>query len=265
MAVLLQISDPHFGTELPEVLAALNRWVAEQRPDVMLWSGDITQRARREQFAAARRFANALAVPHLLAIPGNHDIPLYNMAARLFRPYHNYMQSFGEVLEPEFSSEELLIIGVKTTRRWRHKHGQVSHEQIDRVVQRLQRAQSRQLRVVMTHQPLHVLTEREINNRLRGADAAITAWAEAGADLVLGGHIHLPYCRKLDSAARPLWIVQAGTALSSRVRSGIPNSVNLIRYDPAVTPLQCNIERWDFDATRQCFSLIERTQAMLER
>lgn len=267
MTLLVQISDPHFGTDVPEVMRALQRCIAEQRPDVMMWSGDITQRARREQFAAARRFADALAVPRLLAIPGNHDIPLYNAPARLFWPYRNYMRSFGNVLEPELESEDLLIIGVKTTRRRRHKHGEVSHEQIQRVALRLQRAQSRQLRVVMTHHPIHVVTERDAKNRLRGADGAVTAWAEAGADLVLGGHIHLPYCCKVSTASRPLWVVQAGTALSSRVRNGIPNSVNFIRYDAAVTPLQCSIERWNFDSAEQCFSFCEetQTQAMLDR
>lgn len=265
MTVLLQISDPHFGTEVPEVVAALQRCVAEQRPDVMLWSGDITQRARHTQFSAARRFADSLAVPRLLAIPGNHDIPLYNVAARLFRPYRNYMRSFGEVLEPEFESEDLLIVGVKTTRRRRHKHGEVSQEQIKRVALRLKQGRPRQLRVVMTHHPIHVVAQRDTKNRLRGADAAIKVWAEAGADLVLGGHIHLPYCCKLDAAARPLWAVQAGTALSSRIRSGVPNSVNFLRYDASVTPLRCRIERWNFDAAEQCFSLGGESQVALAR
>lgn len=265
MTLLLQISDPHFGTEVPEVMRALQRCVAEQSPDVMLWTGDITQRARPAQFAAARRFVDTLAVPHLLAIPGNHDIPLYNLPARLFQPYANYTRSFSEVLEPEFEAEDLLIIGVKTTRRRRHKQGEVSHEQIERVARRLQRAQPKQLRVVMTHQPIHVLTEQDIKNRLRGADAAITAWAEAGADLVLGGHIHLPYCLKLTAAARPLWVVQAGTALSSRVRDSVPNSVNFIRYNFAATPLQCSVERWDFDLAEQCFNLNSQSQIVLNR
>lgn len=265
MTLLLQISDPHFGTERPEVMDALRRCVAEQRPDVMLWSGDITQRARHAQFAAARRYADALAVPHLVAVPGNHDIPLYNVAARLFRPYGNYMRSFGEVLEPEFHNDELLIIGVKTTRRRRHKHGEVSREQIERVARRLRHAAPRQLRVVMTHHPIHVITQHDSRNRVRGADAAIAAWAEAGADLVLGGHIHLPYCCRLDYPARPLWAVQAGTALSSRVRGGLQNSINFIRYDAAATPLQCSVERWNFDAASRRFRLDGETQIAFDR
>ena len=86
MARLIQISDPHFGTEQPAVVEALRRFVRAEAPELVILSGDITQRARRGQFAAARAFIDSLQVPALLAIPGNHDIPLFNAAARLLRP-----------------------------------------------------------------------------------------------------------------------------------------------------------------------------------
>ena len=87
MSVLLQISDPHFGTEQAPVVDALLTLAHAQRPDLVVLSGDITQRARRAQFAAARRFVERLAPSALLAIPGNHDIPLFNPVARLLWPY----------------------------------------------------------------------------------------------------------------------------------------------------------------------------------
>ena len=103
MSVLLQISDPHFGTEQAPVVEALATLSRQQRPDLLVLSGDITQRARPEQFRQARAFVDRLATP-VLAIPGNHDIPLLNPGVRLFHPYSRHCDAFGENLEPAYSS-----------------------------------------------------------------------------------------------------------------------------------------------------------------
>lgn len=268
MTVLLHLSDPHFGTERAEVVEALVQLAREQRPQVAVLSGDITQRARRAQFAAAGRFMERLAVPVTLAIPGNHDIPLFDVMTRLLKPYVNHQQVFGGDLEPRHVSDELMVLCVNTTRAYRHKDGEVSARQIERVATELRRARPGQLRVVVTHQPVHVTRLEDEVNLLRGHREAVLAWAEAGADLVLGGHIHLPYVRPLaESVAglvRPVWSVQAGTAVSHRVRGGIPNSVNLLRYDASgVQPRRCAVERWDFKGSR--FELESRTEIDLAR
>ncbi len=177
MSVLLHLSDTHFGTERPQVAAALLRLAEDVRPDVAVLSGDVTQRARRGQFAAARRFIDALAAPATLVIPGNHDIPLFNLAARMFCPYAGYRRAFGQELAPQFCSDDLLVIGVNTTRPWRHKDGEVSAAQIDRVAQRLQSASPRQLRVVVVHQPLRVIRDSDRANLLHGCRQAAKIWA----------------------------------------------------------------------------------------
>lgn len=260
MSVLLQISDTHFGTEQAPVLAALLRFAQAQQPSVVVWSGDITQRARRAQFAAARRFADQLQAPRLLVVPGNHDIPLFNLAARIAAPYANFKRVFGDALEPCLVTPDWLVIGVNTTRAWRHKHGEVSDDQIDRVTRQLRDARAGQLKVVVVHQPMLVPLESDRNNLLRGHEAAMQAWGTAGADVIMGGHIHLPYVIRQVVARQgvehTLWVVQAGTALSSRVRAGIPNSVNLIRQETETT-----IERWDFDVRLQAFSLVDAVSA----
>jgi len=253
MNILLHISDTHFGTEEPPVVAALQALVREQKPDALVLSGDITQRARSAQFAAARRFCDSLGIERVLALPGNHDIPLFNLAARMFSPYGGYIRAFGAELEPELECLDLLLIGVNTTRPARRKDGEVSSAQIARVVQRLRRARREQLRVVVTHQPACVMRPEDEENRLHGGEAAVQAWAAAGADLVLGGHIHLPYvsdlCARAEGAPRAMYCVQAGTALSYRVRHGSPNSVNVIRWR-APSPGErrmVRVERWDYD------------------
>ena len=252
MSILLQISDTHFGTEQAPVVEALAMLARQQRPDLLVLSGDITQRARPAQFRAARAFADRLGAP-LLAVPGNHDIPLFDLWTRLRRPYARYIAAFGEDLEPVHHSSDLLVVGVNTTRAWRHKHGEISALQVDRVARLLEGAEAAQLRVVVVHQPVAVPGAQDVPNRLRGHAAALQRWAAAGADVVMGGHIHLPYVMALQGLAQPMWAVQAGTAVSSRVRQGAPNSVNLLRWGEDAATGCCRIEQWDFSAAERAF------------
>jgi 3',5'-cyclic AMP phosphodiesterase CpdA len=261
MSVLLHISDTHFGTEEAPVVDALRRLAHEHAPDALVLSGDITQRARAAQFEAARAFCDSLGIARVLTLPGNHDVPLYNVVARLVAPYAGYRAQFGDDLEPEIELPDAVVIGVNTTRPERHKDGEVSPQQIRRVVERLRGAKREVLRVVVTHQPACVMRPEDEKDRLHGGEEAVRAWSAAGADLVLGGHIHLPYvsdvCTKVKETNRPMFCVQAGTALSRRVRHGTPNSVNIVRWD-APQPgaaRTCKLERWDYDLADDRFEL----------
>ena len=264
MSVLLHIADTHFGTERRSVVEALVALAAQQRPDLVVLAGDVTQRARPGQFRAAKAFVDRLGAP-VLAVPGNHDIALFDPWARLTRPYARWAGAFGADLEPVHASAELLVVGVNTTRAWRHKNGEVSAAQIDRVAGLLATASPQQLRVVVVHQPAAVIRSRDRANLLRGHQAALQAWSVAGADLVLGGHIHLPYTLAPQGLARRLWVLQAGTAVSSRTRAEVPNSVNIVRWNEPSgahdAPAQqgsaaggsCLIEQRDFVRRDGCF------------
>lgn len=269
MGRLLQISDPHFGTERPEVVEALVDLAACLRPDLVVMSGDITQRAKPSQFARARHFLDRLDVPRALVLPGNHDIPLFDLLSRTLRPYAAFARAFGSDLEPVIDIPDLLAIGVKTTRRLRHKHGEVSADQIERVRRRLAAARTEQLRLVVTHQPMDVARPRDEHHRVRGSDAALQTWVEAGADLVMGGHIHLPYVRalsqRLPGLSRRAWCVQAGTAVSSRVRQEAANSVQVVRYATRETPARCTVERWDCVRPGAVFMPAESWELVLDR
>lgn len=253
---LLHLSDPHFGTVQPPVAEALVRLAATLKPTVLVLSGDITQRAQADEFAQASAFCQRLNIAPQLVVPGNHDIPLFNLPGRLLNPYKNYLAHFGPTLESTVQTPSCVVIGVNTTRWWRHKNGDVAQAQIDRVAAQLKQEDQqprRRLRVVVVHQPVHVLRAEDEHDRLNNWEAAVRAWAVAGADVVLGGHIHLPYVCELSAAiaprpalARKLWCVQAGTALSSRVRREAPNSVNLLRFDATAHPPLYQVERWDF-------------------
>ncbi|HEX8884498.1 MAG TPA: metallophosphoesterase, partial [Noviherbaspirillum sp.] len=165
---------------------------------------------------------------------------------------------------------QLLVVTVNTTRPYKHADGEVSPAQIQRVAARLEASPAAQLRIVVTHQPICALLPEDECNVLHGSAAAVRRWAEAGADLILGGHIHLPYVCALherhDKVARRLWAVQAGTAVSSRVRHGASNSVNLIRYgDGGQGPLSCAVERWDYQHQTRHFMPVNVVALDLDR
>lgn len=291
MTRILHISDPHFGAEVESIVQALLRLSHDLQPDLVLLGGDLTQRARRAQFEAVRRFVQTLDRP-VLAVPGNHDIPLFNVLARLLNPYGGYRRAMGAVLEPVFETPRLLAIGVNSTRPLRHERGQVDDRQITRVAQRLRRAHPDCLRIVLLHHPVRAAVETDRNNLLIGREKAVPAWVEAGADLILGGHIHLPYVMPAlgepcifnasltvgqvhgESAVahdealgerkhsqRQAWVVQAGTAVSRRVRGGVANSVNVIEHAVAAGRHDCSIQRWDYHAGQNAFHCVSRHAA----
>ncbi len=269
--VVVQVSDPHFGTERTEVVEALVEWVRAQSPTLLVVSGDVTQRARAAQFEAARAFVGRLGTAPSIVIPGNHDIPLFDVASRLLRPYARFRRAFGEVLEPVHASPSLLALAVLTTRRARHVDGAVSRVQSERIAGRLRAAMPGQLRLVVTHQPVLTVRPQDARDRLHGAERAVRRWVEAGVDLVLGGHIHLPYVAPLhgwiDGLPRRAYAVQAGTAVSSRVRHEAGNSVNLIRWNggDGCGHRRCVVERWDHAAGRGAFERVASDTLELDR
>jgi 3',5'-cyclic AMP phosphodiesterase CpdA len=261
MDVILHLSDTHFGTEQPEVAQALIELTHQLQPDLTIISGDITQRAKAKQFSAADAFCKALYNSPRVVIAGNHDIPLFNLPMRFSCPYYNFQKTFGENLEPVFESDMVLVVTVKSTRRYRHIDGELSTAQIDRVCRRLQQGKSSQLRIVVAHHPVYVSTAMDEVNVVKGRDRAIFRWAKAGADLILGGHIHLPFIIPLHSRIAevnyPLWVIQAGTAVSERVRRNAPNSVNIIRYyDSPDEPRHCKVEQWNYIVQQAIFSCV---------
>ncbi|AMD93800.1 metallophosphoesterase family protein [Desulfomicrobium orale] len=262
MTTLLHLSDTHFGTEVRSVAQALKRLAREEGVNALVLSGDITQRATRRQFMAAREYVQALAVPHVLALPGNHDISLWCPWQRLIRPHSLYQEFFPTPFDrhglTSLVCPGVTVIGVNTTRPHRHIHGELSSDQIAGVARRLTAA-PQTLKLVAVHQPAHVLHATERRNLLRGnMEAALQAWLDAGADAVLGGHIHHPYIVPVsgNGQGQRLWIIQAGTAVSRRVRENYPNSVNLIRRTSGGTAWQA--QRWDYSASAQRFEMKEQ-------
>lgn len=253
---LLHLSDPHFGTERAEAVAAAGEAAARLAPDLVVLSGDVTQRARRAQFEAAAQFMAGLGEAPQLLIPGNHDIPLMNLAARVLHPYRGFREHFGASLNPHHRLGEIAVFGFTSCPPWRHKHGELDPRAMARAL--AAQAGGASLRVAVLHHPLDCRLALDEHNLLRGAGAVVHGLAAHGVDLVLGGHIHDPYvsssAARYPGTRRAMVLALAGTCVSRRTRRGIPNSFNLIRLDPG-PPASMVVERHDYDEIGQRFSL----------
>ena len=232
MRRLVHLSDLHFGRDRPELLEPLIGMVNELRPDAIAISGDLTQRARRRQFAAARAFVDRLAAPCLI-VPGNHDVPLDRPLTRLFRPWMRYREVFGSDLEPLWQDDEMLLLGVNSVNPLAWQRGWVARRALRRIRRVLAAAPPHLARVIVMHHPLeHLPDERKALTR--GAERAVEALAKAGADVVLSGHLHSwraePFAKREGRAG--LVQVQAGTGLSNRLR-GEENDFNLLLFTPS--------------------------------
>lgn len=246
--ILIHLSDTHFGTEMLPVQTALIDLLNQSPPDLILLTGDITQRATPAQFAMAARFIQQLPQCPLLAVPGNHDISSHNLWERFIQPYAAFNAVFGSELEPSFENEQLLLVCVNSTRRYRQKDGEINATQIDAVEARLRATPNDKLKILATHHPFDVVLRRDHKNRIHNAHEALKRWASVGLDLVMGGHIHYPFFAPLHgryhTLTRQVWIAQAGTAISRRIRDGKPNSFN--RLVVGTTLAETRLERWDY-------------------
>ena len=215
------------------ILSALTASVASARPDLVVVSGDLTQRARREEFKDASTFLDGLPMPRLV-VPGNHDVPLYNVFARALRPLARYKRYISDDLEPCYADDEIAVVGVNTARSLTFKGGRINREQADRSCARLAKSGPAVTRIIVTHHPFDAPDVDRSHGLLGRARMAMAKFAEHGIDLILSGHLHIS--RISESAARyevfghSLLLIQAGTAASMR-RRGEVNSYNIIRID----------------------------------
>jgi 3',5'-cyclic AMP phosphodiesterase CpdA len=245
---VVHISDLHFGRTRPQLLEPLLDVIGKLSPHLVVLSGDLTQRARRREFRAARTFLDRL--PALwIAIPGNHDVPLYNVARRAVSPYRGYRRWISVNLEPAYIDEEITVAAINTVdpRSW--QRGRVGRSAVARAARYFTSRSPERTRIVVVHHPFSHLPG-EPKALMKGARAGIEALSASGVDMVLSGHLHAwradPVATRLDGA-RTLQI-QAGTGLSTRVR-GEENDFNLLSIEPG----QVRVDRFAALEGRQGF------------
>jgi 3',5'-cyclic AMP phosphodiesterase CpdA len=252
MARLIHLSDLHFGAHDPALVEAIEKRVNEEKPDLVVISGDFTQRARTEQFKEACRFLERLreAGHEVLGVPGNHDVPLYDVLRRFLSPLTRYKRYIDETLCPYHEIGGVAVLGINTARSLTFSDGRVGTEQMEFIRKVFERAGS-QMRVLVTHHPLFALPVGDGPELVRPAgrsELALDAVGDAGVDVLLAGHHHRSSAhsaRDLATRAGPALVIQAGTATSTRLRD---EQQSFNRIDIEAERVTLTLQTWDGEA-----------------
>ncbi len=220
---LFHISDIHFGMEDAAALEWVRHCIETERPDAVAITGDLTMRARHEEYEAAVQWISGLGVSVTVEV-GNHDLPYFNLFERFTNPYRRFHGIKG-LIEREIDLPGLAIMSLRTTvrvqPRWPWVDGWIMPRALGETLDAIDALPQGTRVIVAAHHPL---PERGEDGRLltrRGAQA-MEALAARGVMAVLSGHIHDPFDLVAETPGGALRMIGAGT-LSQRVRSTPPS------------------------------------------
>ena len=252
MRTIVHLSDLHFGRTDQRLVDPLIKTIRDLNPNLVAVSGDLTQRARSHEFQEARVFLDSLPQPKIV-VPGNHDVPLYNIFDRFLRPLDKFRRYITDDLRPTYADDELIVIGVSTARSLVVKGGRINQEQLNHVKEKFCAVPDEAVKILVTHHPFDLPTGYEDHDLVGRAKMAMAGLAECGADLFLAGHLHVSHtgntAKRYNIQGHSALVVQAGTAISTRGR-GEANSFNVIR----VQHPEILVERFGWDAAGLSFT-----------
>ncbi|MEA2711293.1 MAG: hypothetical protein QOF78_3894 [Phycisphaerales bacterium] len=270
MRTIAHLSDIHFGCIDPLVVEACVADVHEQKPSLVVMSGDFTQRARASQYKDAMVFMRRLPGPQMY-VPGNHDLPLFNLPERFFWPLRNYHKYVTRDVRPVYQDDELLVMGINTARPWTWtldgfwKDGRISEEQLLDIKLRSCEVPPSVFKIVVTHHPFIPPPGERVHGIVHGARRALDQMEQCNIDMCLAGHLHMGYSGDVrthhEAVKRSIISVQAGTATSTRRRGNPPepNAYNLITINQDHVTIQ--VRAWNGNqfakAARTHFSRID--------
>ena len=243
---LLQISDLHFGPPFVEQVGeAALKTAIEMHPDAIVVNGDLTQRAKRDQFMAAKRYIERLPSVPQLVIPGNHDIPLYRVLDRMLDPHRLYQEIISPELNPVLKIDGAVIVGLDSTApRSAISNGQIFKWQLDLCERVFGDTPIGIARIVVAHHHFAPAPDNLRDSQMPHSRRAIERFTDLKVDLILGGHLHRAYIgNTLDfypgsHRDRGIIIAQCGTTTSrrGRGREQEKNSLNQIEIsDKTIT------------------------------
>jgi 3',5'-cyclic AMP phosphodiesterase CpdA len=249
------MSDLHFGRVDRDLLQPLVESVEEAKPDLVVVSGDLTQRARAAQFREAAQFLQRLPSPRLV-VPGNHDVPLYNVIDRFLRPLNKFRRYIEPDLSPSFIDTEIAVLGVNTARSLVVKNGRINEEQVAALRKTFAPLPDHVVKIVVTHHPFDTGPDGDKRDLIGRARMAMKAFAECGVDLLLSGHFHVSHSDdsgdRYALAGYEALVVSAGTATSTRGR-GESNSFNVLRLSIDLI----EVERREWQPAHRRFIVVE--------
>ena len=238
---ILQISDLHFGPPFaPEIAEALLRQLPALAPDAIVVSGDLTQRAKRQQFEEARQFFDRFAGIPMLIIPGNHDVPLWRVFERLANPLGLYREIISDELNPVLEVGKVVLVGLDSTAPRRAiSNGRIDLPQLRQAGEAFARADANKIRIVVAHHHFAPGHDKVLDVPMPRSRRAIEYFVEHKVEMILGGHLHRSYIgNSLDfypghHRDRGVIIVQCGTTTSRRGkgRERDENTLNLIEAE----------------------------------
>ncbi len=230
MTTFLHISDLHFGRILNDVLEGLDLSIRTIKPEMIIISGDLTQRATEKEYQQAADFLNALSIPYFV-VPGNHDLSTFRLIERFFRPWQKWKKWIQTELESQLSTKHYQLIGINSARKagfymdW--SRGRISPSQIQKITNYVVNAPKPQLQLLVAHHPFWLPAEYEARHLIGGRDEALASLKHTELDIILSGHVHTDYCHVVDG----IIISHAGTTTSDRLLPDTPNSFNVIQGD----------------------------------
>jgi 3',5'-cyclic AMP phosphodiesterase CpdA len=230
MRVLIQISDLHFGIEINNVLENLVKDIDKISPALIMVSGDITQRAFKHEYNEALNFLDRLDYPKII-VPGNHDVPLFNIFKRFIDPLSDYRKYITEDMYPFYKDDEIAVMGFNSARSFTIKDGKISQEQMDRINSVMKNIKDSVFKIIVTHHPFIPAPDMEPYELIGRGKQALEMFQDCGINLILGGHLHNSF--SYDIKRYYMWLdksiiyAQAGTAISSRNKRGA-NAYNII-------------------------------------